>query len=181
MEWNTVERIIETETDTRTAWRKSGQARLVYVKNIHRNIPTTWRWQTHRYDLFKSIQYEYKMRFDHQRKGLYDNSMLCSCWTGTDPLRANCQEACKETLPCGHRCQNKCGQACTRRCQVMVTLDNPHCGHQHEAKCSERDTAVCSHPCGWVQRLCCLDDLSLLGEAEHVGYPHSALPSSAPF
>ena len=44
MEWNTVERAIQTKIDTRTEKKRSGQARLVYVKNINGNIPTTWRW-----------------------------------------------------------------------------------------------------------------------------------------
>ena len=35
----------ETEKNTRTQFKKnSEQAQLVYVKNIHRNIPTTWGW-----------------------------------------------------------------------------------------------------------------------------------------
>ena len=42
MEWNTVERAMNTETDTRT--ERSGQARLVCVFEINHNIPTTWRW-----------------------------------------------------------------------------------------------------------------------------------------
>ena len=49
MERNTAKMAIKTEIDTRTAAttttkRRSGQARLVYVKNINRNIPNTWRW-----------------------------------------------------------------------------------------------------------------------------------------
>ena len=36
MKWNTVERAIQTETDTRTGGKKSGQARLVYVR--HKNL-----------------------------------------------------------------------------------------------------------------------------------------------
>ena len=44
MEWNTVERAIKTERDTRTEQKKSGQARLVYVRNVNRNIPTRWTW-----------------------------------------------------------------------------------------------------------------------------------------
>ena len=43
MERNTVERTIRTEIDTRKS-KRSGQARVVYVKDINRNIPTTWRW-----------------------------------------------------------------------------------------------------------------------------------------
>ena len=41
---NTVERAIKTETDTRTKWKRRGQARLVHVKDINRSIPTTRRW-----------------------------------------------------------------------------------------------------------------------------------------
>ena len=45
MEWNTVERVIKTqEIDKRTEKKRSGQARLVYIKNVNRNGPTTWRW-----------------------------------------------------------------------------------------------------------------------------------------
>ena len=72
-------------------------------------------------------------------------------FAGTDPIRADCQAECRETLQCGHQCQNRCGQPCTQLCQVVVTLDNPHCGHKYQAKCSERDSVVCSQPCGSVQ------------------------------
>ena len=43
MKRNTVERAIKTEIDTRTGFfkKKSGQARLVYVKNINHTIPVT--------------------------------------------------------------------------------------------------------------------------------------------
>ena len=43
MERNTVERAIKTETDTRTESKRSGQGRLVHVKNINHDIPTTRR------------------------------------------------------------------------------------------------------------------------------------------
>ena len=43
MEWNTVERAIKTETDTRTEQKRRGQARLVYIWDINGNVPTT-RW-----------------------------------------------------------------------------------------------------------------------------------------
>ena len=44
MEWNATERAIKTEIDTRTEWKRSGQARLVYVFDINHKIPTVWRW-----------------------------------------------------------------------------------------------------------------------------------------
>ena len=40
MKLNTVDRAIKVETDARSEQKRSGQARLVYVKNINRNIPT---------------------------------------------------------------------------------------------------------------------------------------------
>ena len=42
MEWNTSERAIR-EKQTKEESKRSGQARLVYVKDINLNIPTTWR------------------------------------------------------------------------------------------------------------------------------------------
>ena len=44
MDWNTIERAIKTERSTRTEVRRSGQARLVYIRDINRSIPATWRW-----------------------------------------------------------------------------------------------------------------------------------------
>ena len=46
MHLNTVERAIKTEIDTRQQQhpKRSGQARLVYVFDVNRNIPITWRW-----------------------------------------------------------------------------------------------------------------------------------------
>ena len=42
-EYNTVERARLTEIDARTEFKKSGQALFVYVKDVNRNIPTTWK------------------------------------------------------------------------------------------------------------------------------------------
>ena len=44
MEWNTVERAINKEILYKNRIKRCGQARLVYVTDINRNIPTTWRW-----------------------------------------------------------------------------------------------------------------------------------------
>ena len=42
MEWNTVERAIDRNRH-KNRIKRSGQARLVYVKDINRNVPATWR------------------------------------------------------------------------------------------------------------------------------------------
>ena len=34
----------QKQTQGQNEKKRSGQARLVYVKNVNRNIPTTWRW-----------------------------------------------------------------------------------------------------------------------------------------
>ena len=44
MEWNTVKRAIKTENRHKNRIKRSGQAWLVYVTDINRNIPSTWRW-----------------------------------------------------------------------------------------------------------------------------------------
>ena len=44
MAWNTVERAIKTEIDTKTEWKGVGKTWLVYIKDINRNIPATWSW-----------------------------------------------------------------------------------------------------------------------------------------
>ena len=43
MEWNTVERAKDRNRH-KNRIKRSGQARLVYVWDINRNIPTTRRW-----------------------------------------------------------------------------------------------------------------------------------------
>ena len=43
MEWNTVERAIKTEIDSRTEWKGMGKLGW-FMSDINRNIPTTWIW-----------------------------------------------------------------------------------------------------------------------------------------
>ncbi|NXK32780.1 ZNFX1 protein, partial [Piprites chloris] len=45
-----------------------------------------------------------------------------------------CLEECQETLSCGHKCSNFCGQECTKQCpeQVTATLK---CGHKQSVEC----------------------------------------------
>ncbi|KAG7478317.1 hypothetical protein MATL_G00079120, partial [Megalops atlanticus] len=51
-----------------------------------------------------------------------------------DPLDFICQEPCGKRLKCGHRCATACGDACTARCMVTVTVELP-CGHRQEDPC----------------------------------------------
>ena len=44
MEWNTVERAIKTETDTRTEYKRVGKLGWFMSKDINSNNLTTWRW-----------------------------------------------------------------------------------------------------------------------------------------
>ncbi|KAL8625015.1 hypothetical protein ACOMHN_012024 [Nucella lapillus] len=74
------------------------------------------------------------------------HTQVMSC--GQDPMTAQCRAACRQLLACGHHCQNPCGQPCMRQCQVNVMAKVATCGHQHEARCWEKDTAHCSQPCG---------------------------------
>lgn len=72
---------------------------------------------------------------------------------GEDPMHFTCQENCNFFLPCGDRCQAKCGEPHTVHCGEMVTVDDRPCQHQFQAKCSERATAACTEPCS--QELVC--------------------------
>ena len=44
MEWNTVENGHQYRNRHKNWIKRNGQARLVSVKDINRNVPTTWRW-----------------------------------------------------------------------------------------------------------------------------------------
>ncbi|XP_053404550.1 NFX1-type zinc finger-containing protein 1-like isoform X2 [Mercenaria mercenaria] len=57
-----------------------------------------------------------------------------------------CKEECKDTLPCGHKCQSKCGMAHTEYCNVTVENTWP-CGHKGNIKCYQRYEAACPKPC----------------------------------
>ena len=77
MEWNTLERAIKTETDT---IKRSGHAWLVYVKDIkdiNRNIPSTWRWARgdHWYDTGVIYLWYRNVVFMIQRRPLAMNTL----------------------------------------------------------------------------------------------------------
>ncbi|XP_076435286.1 NFX1-type zinc finger-containing protein 1-like isoform X2 [Babylonia areolata] len=72
---------------------------------------------------------------------------------GVDATLEQCQQPCPRTLACGHQCQDLCGQPCSLHCKQTVSAVSADCGHTHNAKCYEKDTASCSKECG--QELVC--------------------------
>ena len=74
-----------------------------------------------------------------------------------------CMEPCKMKLSCGHQCKRLCSEACTDRCEVMVSqkCDQGHkrkekccCVNQlHNSPCKKKCTKMlpCGHPC---RKLC---------------------------
>ncbi|XP_051562536.1 NFX1-type zinc finger-containing protein 1-like [Myxocyprinus asiaticus] len=77
-----------------------------------------------------------------------------------DPADFVCQERCQKTLTCGHPCKSTCGESCTARCMVKVSMELK-CGHMQEEPCyisqdSKKEpncwtmcgtTLKCGHPC----------------------------------
>ena len=66
---------------------------------------------------------------------------------GKDADRVECKRPCEKNLPCGHRCQEKCGKPCTRRCQDLVKRSDWPCKHEVTVACSATP-ADCPVPCG---------------------------------
>uniref|UniRef100_A0A665VRZ3 Zinc finger, NFX1-type containing 1 n=1 Tax=Echeneis naucrates TaxID=173247 RepID=A0A665VRZ3_ECHNA len=66
-----------------------------------------------------------------------------------DPGTFICQEPCQKMLQCGHRCDSVCGEQCTNRCRVKVTLQLK-CGHSQQDSCfyqTHTATPECVTPC----------------------------------
>ncbi|CAH1264363.1 ZNFX1 [Branchiostoma lanceolatum] len=64
-----------------------------------------------------------------------------------DPNEFSCREPCEKILPCGHRCQNKCGGSCTDRCKEQVTRRWP-CKHDVTTECHRKpETFRCPTAC----------------------------------
>ena len=84
----------------------------------------------------------------------HEQSVQCS----TDPANFTCQVKCEKTLPCGHLCQDLCGNVCTKRCMVECRKTLP-CEHEKcmpcfkdpmvYSQCDRNCTKVldCGHPC----------------------------------
>lgn len=51
-----------------------------------------------------------------------------------DPATFTCQMPCQKLLPCGHRCDSVCGEPCSTKCIVIVTL-KLSCGHSQQGAC----------------------------------------------
>ncbi|XP_071350561.1 NFX1-type zinc finger-containing protein 1 [Trachinotus anak] len=66
-----------------------------------------------------------------------------------DPETFVCQEPCQKMLRCGHRCDSVCGEPCTSKCQVNVTLQLK-CGHSQQGACfyrTQTEKPQCRSPC----------------------------------
>ncbi|XP_059801344.1 NFX1-type zinc finger-containing protein 1-like [Hypanus sabinus] len=85
----------------------------------------------------------------------HEQQVACSM----PPERFSCQEPCRKTLDCGHKCLRPCGEECTWKCPSRIQLTQP-CGHQRWAQCYQRQEAetwpcqatcgaplACGHPC----------------------------------
>ncbi|XP_022807780.1 NFX1-type zinc finger-containing protein 1-like [Stylophora pistillata] len=75
----------------------------------------------------------------------------------TDPENFSCKEKCEKILPCGHNCQDLCGNPCTRLCKFSCKKVLS-CGHEKylpcfkdpiDTRCTSSCTKVleCGHPC----------------------------------
>ena len=65
---------------------------------------------------------------------------------GKKPSSVTCSSQCKETLLCGHLCQEKCGKPCTKQCPQLVNRCEWPCGHDVKVSCSATP-ADCPFPC----------------------------------
>ncbi|XP_032369209.1 NFX1-type zinc finger-containing protein 1 isoform X2 [Etheostoma spectabile] len=66
-----------------------------------------------------------------------------------DPQTFTCKKPCQKLLPCGHPCDSFCGEPCTKRCMVKVTL-KLKCGHSQQDACfyqTYTEQPECRTPC----------------------------------
>ncbi len=66
-----------------------------------------------------------------------------------DPQTFICKEPCQKLLRCGHKCASLCGEPCTSKCKVNVTLDLT-CGHSQQDACfwkTQTEKPECRTPC----------------------------------
>ncbi|XP_041836553.1 NFX1-type zinc finger-containing protein 1 [Melanotaenia boesemani] len=66
-----------------------------------------------------------------------------------DPKTFVCQEPCQKLLKCEHPCDSVCGELCTSKCKVKVTL-KLKCGHNQQGAChykTQTDEPECRTPC----------------------------------
>ena len=75
-----------------------------------------------------------------------------------EPEKFVCQVKCEKTLACGHKCDDVCGNHCTRDCKVVCNKSLP-CGHKKDLLCYQNPIRYsqcnsncnkvleCGHPC----------------------------------
>ena len=70
-----------------------------------------------------------------------------ACSTNVKELE--CQERCDKTLSCGHRCQARCSQPCTAKCNELKKISKGDwpCGHEVTIACWATPSD-CTAPCG---------------------------------
>lgn len=66
------------------------------------------------------------------------------CWQDKNCVK--CKSQCENTLACGHRCQNYCGDFCTTKCKELVKRRDWTCGHEVTTSCSATQED-CTAPC----------------------------------
>ncbi|XP_076454226.1 NFX1-type zinc finger-containing protein 1-like [Babylonia areolata] len=71
---------------------------------------------------------------------------MTQCWK--DPKSFTCREECQEMLPCGHKCEEECGQAHSHRCRSgeKVEVTRP-CGHKGTVVCANKTWEPCDARC----------------------------------
>ena len=64
--------------------KRNGQARLVYVKNINSNIPTTWRWARGTYMKILPAQLTKRWISTYPNLFRYKSNCVCNCVVTTN-------------------------------------------------------------------------------------------------
>ena len=85
-----------------------------------------------------------------------NHEQLIPC--SVDPQKFSCLKRCQKMLPCGHQCDNNCGETCSSKCQVSV-IKTLLCGHEEKLPCFRdpmtftncqkacKNILDCEHPC----------------------------------
>ena len=78
-----------------------------------------------------------------------DHNIDVECHMSQKMSEISCYEYCKQILPCGHPCINKCSEPCVEECKVQVNKTWP-CGHKKKRPCyqtSDPDKYPCDSNC----------------------------------
>lgn len=63
-----------------------------------------------------------------------------------DPIDFICKDKCNKSLPCGHTCQNICGESHTEECTQLI-CNSGQCGHSVKISCHQQKSVACPEPC----------------------------------